>query len=149
MSDVSYPAEWAELQPEPVVHRHFAADLPPDWNDIFEKVMQDVFAILGGGFEFYCCATHTHMRLPSSDANRVLNEVAPLLGNLSQSPGDYTSFSRVRAARVVFLQYDTISEAHRRSVIAHEYMHVHQVMARAALSTLSITFRFVFSVALK
>ena len=33
----------------------------------------------------------------------------------------------VTRARILVVQYDTICPAHRRSVLAHEYLHVHQM----------------------
>lgn len=108
---------------------HFDDDLPDDWPRLFDTVLVEVERILG-----YRCAcrsvvaTHTHgQERPSGSAKRALHAVAPLFGGRTPDHGDYCSTTHGgEPQQVLFLQYDIICPAHRRSVIAHEYMHVHQ-----------------------
>ena len=124
---------WAAHSPTPVIHKHFDPALPAEWGDLFTRVMCDVIEILGGGVQFHAFATHTHVQLRSNEpagpsALAVLSEAMPLIGHAAEA-GDYTTIDPRRGdpTPVVVMQYDTICDAHRRSVIAHEYFHVHQL----------------------
>ena len=78
----AYPASWAEprLTHRDIVVRHFDSTLPEEWSELFERVMTDIFSILGGGFPFHAVVTHTHMQdTASPEAKRVLREVGELI----------------------------------------------------------------------
>lgn len=122
------PSSWSVPTVAAPVHRHFDAALPDEWAPLFTRCFEDVRAILGGTFECHVVAVHTHRWPAGSSARAALASVAPLLGGGTQlQVGDYCTFQAAPRARILVLQYDTICPAHRRSVIAHEYLHVHQM----------------------
>ena len=97
---------------------------------LFSRVLDEVHAILGGGFECHVIATHTHRQDAGSSARTALEGVSHLRpGQSLLQPGEYcTSEAVSRGERMILLrQYDRICPAHRRSSIAHEYLHVHQM----------------------
>ena len=123
----AFPETWATPTAAPLLHKHFDTALPGDFAALFDETLRGVFEILGGGHEIHVVATHTHRRRwTGRSAKAALDEVRYLFGRRPQL-GDYCTFECAPEARVLFLQYDTICPGHRRSVIAHEYFHVHQM----------------------
>lgn len=113
---------------------HFDEELPDEWPTLFAGVMGDVHCILGHACACDVVTTHTHRQEGAlrDSARRALSGVRQYFDH-DPEPGDYCAVGVVdqRAGvtsirPVLFLQYDIICPAHRRSVIAHEYMHVHQ-----------------------
>jgi hypothetical protein len=122
------PHDWCTPSIDASVHRHFDAALPEEWECLFTRCFEEVRAILGGAYPCHVICTHTHRWAPGTSAHAVLGALNGLLGDSGPlQVGDYCTFQAMPDARILVLQYDTICAAHRRSVIAHEYMHVHQL----------------------
>ena len=130
--DLALPSDWSDLQASPPIHTHFDSLLPDDWMSLFSRCMTEVHDILGGGFECHVIATHTHRKSPpwpltSKAASREVEQLLDEHDELRIGEEYCTTVGISRHLRILVLQYDTICPAHRRSVIAHEYLHVHQL----------------------
>ena len=127
---MALPDSWDALSASANLSCNFDAALPGEFPGLFSRVIAEVHAILGGGFDCHVVATHTHRQEAAGpSAVHALSAVSHLTGGRLLRHGDYcTSEAVPRGERMILLlQYDTICPAHRRSVIAHEYSHVHQM----------------------
>ena len=123
------PSDWHHPRADARIDFHFDKSLPDEYSAIVKCVLAEVQGILGGAFPCHVVATHTHRKPASPSAIAAVSEVSHLVGGKLLECGDYCTTEAVSSGKpiILLLQYDTICPAHRRSCIAHEYLHVHQM----------------------